>query len=86
MSVFAPARRSREDRPATSDGQRRLGLTAPAGGNKELHRSTSFETERVLSLPPRVDLSAMTLTASHNRELLAQGTFQTSGVREGTFS
>ncbi|CAN0312812.1 unnamed protein product, partial [Ectocarpus sp. 6 AP-2014] len=82
MSVSTPARRSRGDRPATSDGQRRLGFTA----NKELHRCTSFEAERVLSLPPRVDLSAMTLTASHNRELLAQGTFQTSGVREGTFS
>ncbi|CBN78804.1 n/a [Ectocarpus siliculosus] len=82
MSVATPARRSRGDRPATSDGQRRLGFTA----NKELHRRTSFEAERVLSLPPRVDLSAMNLTASHNRELLAQGTFQTSGVREGTFS
>lgn len=33
----------------------------------------------MLSLPPRVDLSAVSLTASHNRQLLAQGTFQTSG-------
>lgn len=38
MSVSTPTRQSWEDRPATSDGQRHLGFTAPAGGNKELHR------------------------------------------------
>ncbi|CAM9425194.1 unnamed protein product [Scytosiphon promiscuus] len=76
LSMSSPLQPSRADRPASSGGRGRLRVKIKEG-QKELSRHGTFERQRVLSLPPRVDVSAVTLTAYHNRDLVAHGTFQT---------